>query len=153
MNGGEERREGNQHIEYLLCGRNNVLLNVHKSSEDGTYHYHAHFLYEEISAQSEIFAPEHPAKMYPFDSKALVYFSMPQGLCTCCALHVDCSFPRCSDGTPPPSFRSSLTCPTWYKIPSHHSATFTPFHVSSQYSSPLTHCICFFCVLSPLTNV
>lgn len=49
--GGEERREGNQHIEYLLYGRNNVLLNLHKSSEDRTYHYHSHILYEEISAQ------------------------------------------------------------------------------------------------------
>ena len=37
MNGGEGRREGNQHIRCLLHARNNVVLNPLKSSEERTY--------------------------------------------------------------------------------------------------------------------
>ena len=140
MNGGEGRREGNQHIRCLLHARNNVVLNPLKSSEERTYD--SQFYMKKSVPRREISAPEHQAKMDPFDSKALLYFSVPQGLCTCYSIQLDCSFPRCLDGSlPAPSFRPSLTCSAWNKIPHHHPTLlpFTPFHVSSRSSSPSTH--------------
>lgn len=104
-------------------------------------------------SRSEIPVPEHQrAKRYPFSSRALVYFWVPQGLCPCCpSTSVALSHDVQRDPSPP-SFRSSPTRLTWYKF---HPVTLLPDIILCFFTVIL--CIntpyLLFWVLSPLTKV
>lgn len=151
MNGGEGRREGNPHIPCLLCARNKLPKSSEKKHIDSLSS--SFFKMSKQVSRSEIPVPEHQrAKRYPFSSRALVYFWVPQGLCPCCPSTSVALSHDVQRAPSPPSFRSSPTRLTWYKF---HPVTLLPDIILCFFTVIL--CIntpyLLFWVLSPLTKV